>query len=77
MATERIVDLENQRYADREYEGPLPLSGAAEEAARAERQHAALARLRRRVRELPGKGQHVLTRSDLTDLLIVLGVDDW
>jgi hypothetical protein len=77
MATERIIDLANQRYADVTYEGPLPVSGAAEEQRRAERQHEALARLRRRVRELPGQGQLFLSRSDLTDLLIVLGVDDW
>jgi hypothetical protein len=77
MATERLIDLENQRYADVTHEGPLPLSGAAEEQRRAERQHEALARLRRRVRELPGQGQMLLTRSDLTDLLIVLAVDDW
>jgi hypothetical protein len=76
MATERIVDLENQRYADRPYEGPLPASGAAEAQARAHRQHLALDRLRKRVREPPSP-RTFLTLSDLTDLLIVLGVDDW
>jgi hypothetical protein len=76
MATERIVDLENQRYADREYTGTLPLSGAAEAQAQAERQHAALGRLRGRVRE-PASPRTFLTLSDLTDLLIVLGVNDW
>jgi hypothetical protein len=76
MATERIVDLENQRYADRPYEGPLPASGAAEAQAKGERQQLALGRLRKRVREPPG-GQIWLSRSDLLDLLIVLGADDW
>jgi hypothetical protein len=77
MATERIVDLEHQRYADREYEGQVPESTAAAEQAARERRAAAVARLRRRVRELPGQGVKFLTRSDLTDLLIVLGEDDW
>jgi hypothetical protein len=76
MATEHIVDLEHQRYADREYEGELPESGGAAEQAKAERQGAALTRLRKRVREPPG-GQIWLSRSDLLDLLIVLGADDW
>jgi hypothetical protein len=77
MATERVIDLEHQRYADREYEGVLPESAAAAEQAARQRQALALARLRRRVRETPGRGQLFLSRSDLTDLLIVLGVDDW
>jgi hypothetical protein len=76
MATERIVDLENQRYADREYEGLVPESAAAAEEASRERQALALARLRKRVRE-PASPRTFLTLSDLTDLLIVLGVDDW
>lgn len=76
MATERIVDLANQRFADREYAGPLPVSGSAEEAARIKRQHEALGRLHKRVRE-PASPRTFLTLSDLTDLLIVLGVDDW
>jgi hypothetical protein len=76
MATERIIDLAGRRYADREYDGPLPVTGAAEEQARQERQMMALARLRRRVRERTGGRDH-LDRSDLTDLLLVLGVEDW
>jgi len=76
MATEHIVDLEHQRYADREYEGELPESDGAAEQAKAERQGAALTRLRRRVRE-PASPRTFLTLSDLTDLLIVLGADDW
>lgn len=74
MATERIVDLANKRYADRPYEGPLPLSGAAEAEARAAGQHAALARLRERVHET-GAPQY-LTRSDLSDLLTLLGLGE-
>jgi hypothetical protein len=76
MATEHIVDLEHQRYADREYEGPLPENTGAAEQAKAERQALAVARLRKRVREPPG-GQIWLSRSDLLDLLIVMGADDW
>lgn len=76
MAVERIIDLENQRYADREYEGRLPVSAAPEEAAHAERQHAALARLRTRVHEAAWKPRAVLDRSDLADLLIVMGADE-
>jgi hypothetical protein len=76
MATERIVDLANQRYADREFEGPLPESTAAAEQAQRQRRETALGRLRRRVREKPSP-RTFLTLSDLTDLLIVLGEDDW
>jgi hypothetical protein len=77
VPTERVIDLANQRYADREYEGELPESTAADERYREQRREMALARLRRRVRETPGRGVKFLTRSDLTDLLIVLGKDDW
>jgi hypothetical protein len=77
MATERVIDLEHQRYADREYEGALPESTAADEEARERRREMARSRLRKRVRELPGQGQLFLSRSDLTDLLIVMGADDW
>jgi hypothetical protein len=76
MATERVIDLEHQRYADREYEGVLPESTAADEEARERRREMASSRLRKRVREPPG-GQIWLSRSDLLDLLIVMGVDDW
>lgn len=75
MATERIIDLENQRFADRPYEGVIIGPDPAERA-KAERQELALARLRRRVRE-PLGGTAFLDRSDLLDLLIVLGLDDW
>lgn len=67
MATERVIDLENQRYADRPYEGPLPLSGTAEAQARAHRQHLALARLK--IRAAGGDDA-------LADLLTVLGLDE-
>lgn len=67
MATERIVDLENQRYADRPYDGPLPVSGAAEAQARADRQHHALLRLKFRA----ASGDDALA-----DLLTVLGLDE-
>jgi hypothetical protein len=76
MAGERVIDLEHQRYADRPYEGPVPESTALAEAAVAERRSAALTRLRRRVREKPSP-RTFLTLSDLVDLLIVLGEDDW
>jgi hypothetical protein len=76
MASERVIDLGNKRYADREYTGELPPSTAAAEQAARQRRELALARLRRRVREPPG-GQVWLTRSDLLDLLLVLGEDDW
>jgi hypothetical protein len=77
MATERVIDLANRRYADVAYEGPVVLSGAAEEQARAERQQLALSRLRKRVRAKPGTRGVFLGLPDLTDLLIVLGLDDW
>jgi hypothetical protein len=67
MATERIVDLERQRYADREFEGPLPVSGSLEEAQRASRQRLALARLRASAAQ-----HHELAR----DILILLGLDE-
>jgi hypothetical protein len=67
VATERIIDLEHQRYADREFEGPLPLSGAAEAAARDERQRRALLRLK--IRAAGGD-------DTLADLLTVLGLDE-
>ena len=76
MASERIIDLENQRYADREVPDAAVIVPDPEEAARAERQQAALSRLRRRVREKPGP-RTFLALADLTDLLIVLGLDDW
>lgn len=75
MATERIVDLENQRYADREYTGSLPLSGSAREAARAAGQHAALAFLHGRVSGADA-GPFNLTLADLASLLTVLGLDE-
>jgi hypothetical protein len=76
MATERFIDLEHLRYADIPVTRVLPPSTAAAEQARAERQEAARARLRRRVRQQPGP-RVWLTLSDLTDLLILLGEDDW
>jgi hypothetical protein len=77
MATERIIDLAGCRYADREYEGVLPASPARAEASRERRRAMARARLRRRVREVPPHGKTVLDRSDLLDLLLLLGEEDW
>jgi hypothetical protein len=76
MAIEHVIDLERQRYADREYEGPLPEpAGAAEEYQRARRERAR-ARLVKRIKE-PIGGRSSLDRSDLIDLLLLMGVDDW
>ena len=77
MAVERVIDLAHQRYADREYDGELPPSTAAEEEHRRRRRAMARARLRRRVREKPGTPGLVLYRADLVDILILLGEDDW
>jgi hypothetical protein len=67
MGTERVIDLANQRYADRPYEGPLPVSGSAEEAARAAKQRRALLRLK--IRAAGGD-------DTLADLLTILGLDE-
>lgn len=75
MATERVVDLENQRYADVPYLEILPSSTAEEEQARAERAEASLGRLRRRVRGA-ADDTRLLTRADLKDLLLVLGLNE-
>lgn len=75
MATEHVIDLEHQRYADVAYAEILPDSTAAEEQARAERAEASLGRLRRRVRG-GAEETRLLTRADLKDLLIVLGLDE-
>jgi hypothetical protein len=73
MATERVIDLENHRYADREYAGEIPVSTAArDEEARAEYRACALASLRQRA----ASGGNWLTTSDLRDLLIVIGTDE-
>jgi hypothetical protein len=64
---ERVIDLDCQRYADREYDGPLPVSTAAEEQAAARRRERALARLREKAAADPV----------VADLLIVLGLDTW
>jgi hypothetical protein len=77
MATERVIDLEHQRYADREYEGELPASLVPGEEHRRRRRDQARARLRRRVRERPGTPGLVLYRADLVDLLILIGEEDW
>jgi hypothetical protein len=74
MATERVIDLEHQRYADREYEGELaPSAVAAAEAAKAEQQHRALVRLRA---VASSSGAHPVTTVQLADLLTVLGLDE-
>ena len=77
MALEHVVDLEHQRYADREYGGEQPPSRAAAEEHRERRRAKARARLRRRVRERPGSPGVALYRADLVDLLILLGEEDW
>jgi hypothetical protein len=77
VASERIVDLEHKRYADREFDGELPESATAAEAHRERRRAQARARLRRRVRERPGSPGVTLYRADLVDLLILLGEEDW
>jgi hypothetical protein len=76
MATERVIDLERQRYADREYEGELPPSHTAEEEYQRARRKRARDRLVRRIKE-PIGGRASLDRSDLIDLLLLMGVDDW
>jgi len=77
VATERVIDLELQRYADREYDGELPQSMVAEEEHRRRRRDRARARLHRRVRERPGSQRVGLYRADLVDLLILMGEEDW
>jgi hypothetical protein len=67
MATERVIDLEHRRYADRPYEGPLPVSGAAEAQARERRRELALARLR------ASAAQHNRLAADI---LTLLGLDE-
>jgi hypothetical protein len=67
MATERIIDLANRRYADRECAEALVLSQAPVEAARARRQELALARLRARAAD----------HDELAlDVLTLLGLDE-
>jgi hypothetical protein len=77
VATERVIDLGLRRYADREYAGELPESQARAEAHQRERVARARARLCRRVKEAPGTGRMHLDRTDLLDLLLLLGVEDW
>lgn len=77
MATERVVDLENRRYADREYDGTPPDSTAGAEEWERRRTEQARARLVKRIKEKPGTGRMYLDRSDLLDLLLLLGVHDW
>ena len=67
MATERVIDLEHRRYADRPYAGELPVSAMAGEQARGARQRSALLRLKVRA----GLGDPVVS-----DLLIALGLDE-
>jgi hypothetical protein len=66
MATERVIDLKHQRYADREYAGLLPSSRALAEQEREDRRRRALLRLRLRAAEVPM----------VADLLIALGLDE-
>jgi len=64
---ERIIDLEHQRYADREYEGELAPGAAAAEQRQAERKRRALLRLK--IRAASGD-------QATADLLTVLGLDE-
>ena len=66
MAVERVIDLENRRFADREFDGEQPASTAGEEARQADRRRLALARLK--IRAAAGDVM-------LADLLTVLGLD--
>ena len=77
MAIERVIDLEHQRYADREYAAALPEPAASAEGFQRARRERARARLCRRVKEPPGVGSLSLDRTDLLDLLLVMGVEDW
>lgn len=77
MATERIIDLAGCRYADREWQGPLPEPDASGETGAARRRREATARLRRRVREQISVPRPYLDRADLVDLLLVMGEGDW
>lgn len=73
MAVERVIDLENHRYADREYAGEIPAGPQdRDEQARAEYRACALAGLRARAC-VDGA---LLTTGDLRDLLIVMGADE-
>ena len=75
MATERVIDLEHSRYADREYEGSRPESPAAQEARDGQRRADALARLRAVASDRRNDGA-AITGAQLRDLLTVLGLDE-
>jgi hypothetical protein len=66
MAVEHVIDLGQRRYADREYEGTLPVSAAAAEQEQRSRRRAALLRLKIRSAADPV----------VSDLLIALGLDE-
>lgn len=76
MATERVIDLTHQRYADREYTGPRPERDASGDSSREHRRARARGRLLGRVRQMDTPRRH-LDRTDLLDLLILLGEEDW
>lgn len=72
MPTEHIVDLENQRYADREFTGTAPvIAESREQAERGMRQANALNLLKLRLYS----GPEQLDRQDLRNILTVLGLD--
>lgn len=76
MATERIIDLEHKRYADREYEGPVRESTAAAEAAKDERRRLAAESLRR-IAALSDDPRTGSLASDVAkNVLILLGLDE-
>lgn len=75
MATERVIDLEHQRYADLPYEGVLPVPASTAEAGRTAEQARALEFLRGRVSGA-NPGPFGLTLADLASLLTVLGLDE-
>jgi hypothetical protein len=75
VATERVIDLEHSRYADREYAGPVPESAAAQEARAGQRRADALARLCAVASDRRNDGA-AITGAQLRDLLTVLGLDE-
>lgn len=71
MATEHIVDLENQRYADRPFDGPAPV--VAWDSLREREMHQANALNLLKLRLHSGPDQ--LDRADLRNILQALGLD--
>lgn len=70
MATERVIDLANQRYCDREFEGVIPPSTAAAEERVRRSKELALERMRARVAQDDDQSELAL------DVLILLGLNE-